>query len=176
MKYLCLLLSLIAMLLTSTNTVSAEPAIVAFRSPDTCIKIPLKSGFKTIDDKPVVWQKTELGWLSQTTVKTHVGKLMKVGDVDNSVSCFFSGDKAYIEFVRVKADCYNADGINPTLNKFREIVELLSTDLGIESPKNILKNVDPEKGKVIDAATYKITVNKVPYKIGYGWIFKLETK
>lgn len=149
---------------------------MAFRSPEDCIKIPLKVGFKPIADKPLEWRETELGWLSHTTIRTHIGQFTKVGDVDNDISCFFSGEKNYIEFVRVTADCFNADGIEPTIKKFREIVELLGTELGVESPKDILKNVDPAKGKVIDAATYKITVEKTPYRIGYGWVFKLDTK
>ncbi|WP_411825369.1 hypothetical protein [Luteolibacter sp. AS25] len=159
-----------------TPSLVAEAAFKPFRSPEECIKIPLKAGFKPISDKPLLWRETELGWLSHTTIRTHNGQLKKVGDIDNDISCFFSGEKEYIEFVRVTADCFNPDGTAPTITKFREVVELLARDLGIEAPEEILKEIDPAKGKVIDAATYKITVEKVPYKIGYGWVFKLETK
>jgi|UPI000489DF85 hypothetical protein len=157
-------------------TAWAQPSFESFRSPEQCISIPVKAGFKPIGDKPLAWRQEELGWLSNTTIKTHVGQLKKVGDVDNDISCLFSGEKEHIQYVQVKANCYNPDGAEPTIKKFREVVELLVTDLGIESPKDILKNVDPAKGKEIEGATYKITITKLPYKIGYGWMFKLETK
>jgi hypothetical protein len=171
------LLTTVAFLLFALAiTAWGQPTFEPFKSPDKCISIPTKAGFKSISDKPIAWREEELGWLSHTKIITHVGQLKKVGDVDNDISCFFSGEKDYIQYVQVKANCYNTDGAEPTIKKFREVVELLGTDLGIDSPKDILKNVDPAKGKVIEAATYKITIKKLPYKIGYGWIFKLETK
>lgn len=164
-----------SMLWMFTLATYAEPLLVAFKTPDDCIKIPVKAGLAPIGNK-VEWVDLGIGYASQTTIKTHKGNLSKVGDVDNDVGCYFEGQKEYIESVTIRANCFNSEGTAATIEKFRQVVELLATELKIDDPKGILKNVDPVKGKTIDGATYKITVTKLPYKIGFGWRLKIETK
>lgn len=168
--------TLLLLLMTLAFSSAGEPLFLAFRNPAECVKIPQKAGLAYYG-KSIEWKDMAGQWSSLTILKTHTGKFMKVGDVDNDVCCFFAGEQeAFIDYVSVKANCYNADGEAATMKKFREVVELLAAELKVENPKEVLKNVDRVKGKSIDTATYKFTVSKLAYNIGYGWYFKLETK
>jgi len=167
----------LAVLSVCTAFSVAAPAIVPFNDPAKCIEIPIRFGLKpTIGSKPV-WKDLGLGWSSQTTVETYKGGLSKVGDVSNEVSCYFSSKvEAEIQFVRIKANCFNAAGEGATLKKFRELVRGMLTELGIKDDTKILANLEEGKSEEIDAPTYTASFTREPFRFGYGMTFTLTSK
>jgi len=166
----------ITLILTCIGLAAAEVAFEPFRKPQQCVDLQTKHGFKAYKGVKPIWKSSELGWYSQTQMTTHKGGLTKVGDVDNDMTCYFSGEKSSIKFVRIKANCYNPEGAAATLKAFKKVVAGLSLDLGVADPNKILSKVDPVKGKTIDTDTYTIEIKRDTFKLGYGWVFTLTTK
>lgn len=155
----------------------AEGLFKPFADPARCIRLPLKYGLKTSTGVPPSWQDKGLGWYSQTEITTHKGRLTRVGDVDNNITCRFQSDNASaIKYVVVKANCFNAEGEGATLAKYNQFVTDLLKDLGIQNIDPILKGADAKKGKEISTDTYSITIKREEFKFGYGWVFQLDSK
>jgi len=148
-----------------------------FRDPAKCIQIPIKLGLRTTTGQNPTWANLGMGWSSMSEVKTHTGKFSRVGDVDNSITCLFnSGDKEFIQWVRVTADCFNQEGEHATLAKFREVVTEMLKEFGIADAIATINSIPPEQDTKIDGNTYTVEFKREEYKIGYGWTFTLTTK
>lgn len=101
---------------------------------------------------------------------------MKVGDVDNDITCTHSSDVPdYIQSVRWKANCFNAaDTTTPA--KFKELCLAYVARLGFKPPEGLFAGIDPSKGQEFETPEATFKLERISYKIGYGWIFTVTGK
>ncbi len=153
------------------------PRIPLFRDPVKAAGVPLSMGLKdTAEGKPA-WRSGELGWYSLATMVTHVGKLSKVGDVDNSIDCYHeSNSGTQVERVTWTAKAFNPEGHATTLPRFKELCMHYVSELGCPAPPGLFEKVDPEKGQRLETSEALFEIEKLPFKQGFGWRFRITSR
>jgi hypothetical protein len=153
------------------------PRIPLFRNPVQAAGVPLSMGLKdTAEGKPA-WRAGELGWYSLSTLVTHVGKLSKVGDVDNSIDCYHeSNGGSQVERVTWTAKVFNPEGQAATLPRFKELCLKYASQLGCPLPAGLFENVDPAKGQRLETVDATFDIEKLTYDQGFGWRFRVTAK
>lgn len=163
--------------LKSTAGAVTVPRIPLFRDPVKAAGVPLSMGLKdTAEGKPA-WRSGELGWYSLATVVTHTGKLSKAGDVDNSIDCYLeSNNSSQVERVTWTAKVFNPEGQAATLPRFKELCLQYASRLGCPTPAGLFENVNPDKGQQLETADAVFVIDKLPFKQGFGWRFRITSK
>jgi hypothetical protein len=153
-------------------------AFTPFRTPEECIRIPLELGFQPAEGLSSGWTSFAGVWGNYTTIITHRGRLSRVGDVDNEITCDIESKfEDSVEYITIRANCFNSSGEQATLEKFRSVVTGMLKELGISEALSELSSIPPSSNKKIDGDTYTIEFKREnDFQFGYGWIFLLTTK
>jgi len=147
-----------------------------FNRPSDAVKSPLELGLSdTANGKPA-WRTSEQGWYGLAKIVTHKGSFSKEGDVDNDITCMHSSQSAErIDYVRWTANHFNpVDTSTPA--KFKELCLSYTRKLGIVTPSSLFEGVDPSKGQLFETEHAVFKLERLSYKIGYGWQFTVTGK
>lgn len=147
-----------------------------FNSPSDVVKLPLELGLSdTATDKPA-WRVGELGWYGLAKIVTHKGGYSKVGDVDNDITCMHSSQSAEkIDYVRWTVNHFNSADTSSAA-KFKELCLSYIRKLGCSTPAALFVGVDPSKGQLIETEHAIFKLERIEYKMGYGWQFTVTGK
>lgn len=147
-----------------------------FNTPLDAARIPFGLGLSDTASGKAPWREGELGWYGLAKIVTHKGALSRVGDIDNDITCMHSSlSPGIIEYVRWTANHFNSDD-KSTPARFRELCLAYARKLGCKIPDTLFLKVDPAKGQVIDTPEAIFKLERLAYKIGYGWQFTITGK
>jgi hypothetical protein len=187
-----LLLSLIAVLLPEnsrdspsdkrpTSSAAVSPLLTSkvplFVQPTLAAAIPLELGLSDTAPNLPAWRESEDHWYALATITTYTGKLTKVGDVDNTITCFHeSKQSAQIDRVTWTANVFNPDGQAATLPRFRQLCLRYTARLGCAVPAELFQDVSPDNGQQLETREAHFIIEKLSYAQGFGWRFRITSK
>ena len=150
--------------------------IPLFNRPADAVKVPFELGLSDTDGTKPAWRVGDPGWYGLAKIVTHKGSYTTVGDIDNDISCMHSSHSIdHVEYVRWTANHFNsADSTTPS--KFKELCLAYARKLGCETPNELFVQVDPTKGQQLDTPEATFKLERLTYKIGYGWQFTITGK
>lgn len=155
-----------------------SPKIPLFRTPQQAAALPLELGLKdTVSGKPLWRDDGSGGWYALSSIVTYQGKLSRVGDVDNNIECLHeSGSRSRVDRVTWTARVFNPDGQAVTLPKFKAICLKYVTKLGCKIPPGLFVDVNPETGQTLETEEGTYQIQKLAFKMGFGWQFRVTSK
>jgi|JI10StandDraft_1071094.scaffolds.fasta_scaffold698335_1 hypothetical protein len=157
---------------------SHSPKIPLFRTPQQAAAVPLELGLKDIVSGKPLWRDDGSGgWYALSSVITYRGKQSKVGDVDNTIECLHeSNSRSRVDRATWTARVFNPDDQAVTLPKFKEICLKYVTKLGCKMPPNLFVDVNPETGQTRETDEGTFEIQKLAFKLGFGWQFRVTSK
>ena len=98
--------------------------------------------------------------------------------MDNDITCDIESKfKDSVEYITIRANCFNSSGEQATLGRFRSVVTELLKELGIPDAISEFNSIPPVSNKKTDGDTYAIEFKREnDFQFGYGWTFILSSK
>jgi hypothetical protein len=160
-----------------TAPIGQAPKIPLFLEPTKAANLPLELGLKDTAQGRAPWRQSDDRWYALASIVTHTGKLTKVGDVDNDITCLHeSTTPSHVTQVTWTANVFNPEGQTATLPKFRELCLKYTSRLGCPIPPELFQNVDPAKGQQLETSQARFLIEKLAYNRGHGWRFRIMAK
>jgi hypothetical protein len=152
------------------------PILEAFRDPKRLVSEVIDFGLTNSDNDLPVWRFNGDYWYSLAQIITHHGAYLRVGDVDNRITCMHSSEsKNQVQMVRWTADVFNADGKEPTESSFRQFCSKYLELLDLPSSE-VTKALMSNEEKIFETSCATISFKYLTYEFGYGRQLQINTK